>query len=70
MPLGNRPITWANYDPVLCHHMMSLGHIELSGLVSWYVLGWVSGELFLNHSLYAWTDHYNIKLNMKVMLMV
>ena len=33
-------ITWANVDPVLCSHMMSLGHNELTYLVYKVCLPW------------------------------
>ena len=31
LPWCNKPFTWANVDPDLCHHVVSLGHNDLNG---------------------------------------
>ena len=30
VPSGNKPFIWTNVNPVLCHHMASLGHNDLN----------------------------------------
>ena len=52
MTVGQQAITWANVDPHLCRHVVSLGYDELL----WFIMGWRLTYLHYETPLYSsWT---------------